>query len=1135
MKLLRQLSQQKKTGKVAICSLAFAIAGSVTANAQNGYLYIHQKSLNEDPGQSFSYSVSGGATVVPNFSLNDQSAQLRVLDIGAAQNGRMWATEQNTSKLYYRNPGSNVWTVATNTGVDISDAKKVDGDVNGTAVYINNAGTAFSTNGITATQISTTGAFAGTADIGSGWDGLPYVCVGHTVYRYSGTGTTWNVVINISSSLYDNAHSIDVDPVSKTACLSLLNASGNARVIKVTATGVLTDIGAPGAATANVARDVAVNSIGEIFVISFVNGAYVSKYSGSGTTWDAKELASFDAFAATGGVGGGLWVTMASGGYGTQAAFAAYPHYNIFTRAVAGSTVSYIDDERVRTTEGNSVIIPVAAGSYTVTQNAAAGWDLQGIQVYDPTSNSTSTGNAATIVVAAGETVHAVFQTGQLNAFTMTNSCSSDYLETFGTGATGTFGSLVQGQTSYHFLNTNIPGEDGYCKVVSTAYPDFNTWQATPFYDHTTGTGSGRMYAVNAGYDKGEFFRRRFIGLINGAHYDFSAWAANLTPSASNIKPNIKFQVVDHATQAVLATYNTGDISTAGTQWNQYVMSFVATSTDIDLILSNNSVGGSGNDLAIDDISFALSPPGTPVVTTTNLGCATSTGMVEITAPVGVAGTYQYSKDGVTWQTGTTFSGLTAGTYTISSRFAITSDCISTSAITVKAAICGTVIHDANGLTDNILNGTGLGNPGGTTLYANLLNDAGTMVIASVAVNPDGTYSLPADPNVSYKVQVTTVQGVAGSAAPATTLPAGWIQTGDITPGSPATALTPGISATIVLGTASVNGVNFGTEQIPVVTPKAFNVTSSVFSATPPASYPVVPGYVSIPSNSASLTGYNGTGGMLSGTDPEDCAAANSCNTGKTFTIGTINTNTRLYYDFGAGPVLVTSGTVLLNYDPSKLVIYGQAGSGMTGTPVGFTYTMTDAAGKVSTSGAYAITSTTALPVDLVSFSGTANGCRVTISWQTANENNTDHYEIENSTDGKNYDKIGTEAAHKAPGGNGYTFSFLQSRQIAYYRLKVVSLDNPVAYSQTILVTADCKTPAVHIYPNPTSDNIEVTGLTEATTRIFDIAGRLIATVKLGANDRKTINMASYPAGVYYLYIQDSTDRRVQRFKVIKL
>lgn len=57
------------------------------------------------------------------------------------------------------------------------------------------------------------------------------------------------------------------------------------------------------------------------------------------------------------------------------------------------------------------------------------------------------------------------------------------------------------------------------------------------------------------------------------------------------------------------------------------------------------------------------------------------------------------------------------------------------------ANISGTVFNDVNGLTDNTVNGTGTGLPGGTQLYATLVATSTGLTVASIPVNSNGTFS----------------------------------------------------------------------------------------------------------------------------------------------------------------------------------------------------------------------------------------------------------------------------------------------------------------------------------------------------------------------------------------------------------
>ena len=83
-------------------------------------------------------------------------------------------------------------------------------------------------------------------------------------------------------------------------------------------------------------------------------------------------------------------------------------------------------------------------------------------------------------------------------------------------------------------------------------------------------------------------------------------------------------------------------------------------------------------------VNTAPSAPATPLATVTQPTCAVTTATIVVTSPLGA--NLQYSSDGSTWQSSTTFSGLAAGTtYTISARTTINPTCVSSAVFTVDA------------------------------------------------------------------------------------------------------------------------------------------------------------------------------------------------------------------------------------------------------------------------------------------------------------------------------------------------------------------------------------------------------------------------------------------------------------------
>jgi SdrD B-like domain len=242
----------------------------------------------------------------------------------------------------------------------------------------------------------------------------------------------------------------------------------------------------------------------------------------------------------------------------------------------------------------------------------------------------------------------------------------------------------------------------------------------------------------------------------------------------------------------------------------------------------------------------------------------------------------------------------------------------------VSPSVSGNVFDDANGLVDNKVNGALP--PAG--LNANLLNSAGN-VVATVPVQPDGTYKFDNVAPGNYSVQLNTNVGEVGMPAPPVELPAGFVTTGENNdvPANTGSDRTPDSkSAVFAVSTTPVTNINFGIEQQPV----AKDVTA--------ASH-VNPGgttKVAVP--------------PLDITDAED-------GTPTTVTITTLPAAGILYYD--GNPVV--AGTPIPNFNPAKLTVDPIDGA----VTVTFPYTTTDVAGKTSPE------ATVTMPFTTVNVSGT--------------------------------------------------------------------------------------------------------------------------------------------------------------------
>ena len=125
-----------------------------------------------------------------------------------------------------------------------------------------------------------------------------------------------------------------------------------------------------------------------------------------------------------------------------------------------------------------------------------------------------------------------------------------------------------------------------------------------------------------------------------------------------------------------------------------------------------------------------------------------------------------------------------------------------------QVKLSGTVFNDTNG--DANVNGTGIGLPDGTQLYANLVDNSGN-VVAVVAVNSNGTYEFNGLYAGTYSIVLSTTQGTVGATPPAANLPAGWNNEGEDCCDNTGNDGNPnGTITSIVVSTTDVTNANFG-------------------------------------------------------------------------------------------------------------------------------------------------------------------------------------------------------------------------------------------------------------------------------------------------------------------------------------
>jgi len=137
-----------------------------------------------------------------------------------------------------------------------------------------------------------------------------------------------------------------------------------------------------------------------------------------------------------------------------------------------------------------------------------------------------------------------------------------------------------------------------------------------------------------------------------------------------------------------------------------------------------------------------------------------------------------------------------------------------------------------------------------------------------------------------------------------------------------------------------------------------------------------------------------------------------------------------------------------------------------------FFYTITDQCGGFSTA-RVTVTVVNPLPVTWSDFYGNELGCEVVLNWSTATELNNEYFEIEKSSNGRDFTTLGTVK------GSGTTNEYRQYKFVDnlpgtenYYRIKQIDFDGKSDYSKVIVLKSNCiendeNIGIATLFPNP--------------------------------------------------------------------
>ena len=175
-----------------------------------------------------------------------------------------------------------------------------------------------------------------------------------------------------------------------------------------------------------------------------------------------------------------------------------------------------------------------------------------------------------------------------------------------------------------------------------------------------------------------------------------------------------------------------------------------------------------------------------------------------------------------------------------------------------------------------------------------------------------------------------------------------------------------------------------------------------------------------------------------------------------------------------------------------------------------------------------------ALPVKLLYFTAIADGNKVRLNWEAANEQDTRTYEIEKSLSGTNFSKIGSVLSRQLSQSAYVDFDYAPAMGWNYYRLKMIDKQGNFTYSPIRPVKFEKGLEQVSLFPVPASTILNIllpsSYVNKVQLQVFGVDGKFIALMKPSTN-LVVLNVQPLAAATYFLIItKDDGSKETYRF-----
>lgn len=177
-------------------------------------------------------------------------------------------------------------------------------------------------------------------------------------------------------------------------------------------------------------------------------------------------------------------------------------------------------------------------------------------------------------------------------------------------------------------------------------------------------------------------------------------------------------------------------------------------------------------------------------------------------------------------------------------------------------------------------------------------------------------------------------------------------------------------------------------------------------------------------------------------------------------------------------------------------------------------------------------------PVTLVGFTASPKREQALLEWATASEQNNKGFEIQRSSDGNNWTRIGFVNSYSASGNSNerLSYSFSDNNPLPgtnYYRLRQVDIDGSYQYTPIRSLNFSAKN-GIKLYPNPAQKQLYIQGLTgNNTISIANAVGQVLMKAVTNNSTQQAIDISRLRKGIYFVTVK-AENGSISKFKIIK-